>query len=114
MISRAKKHTDKLNLHIIRRARFSGELVYLASPVTGGGVQVGRFPQLFLLASSQGKKQPHEWAQFVWQILSAQGQKIVKERKTLESEQENLDELTEQAKAFALKGLPVLKAYQIA
>jgi hypothetical protein len=113
-INDAKKQTDKLNNHFMQRARMSGELLYLASPVSGGGIQVGRFVQLFLLAISQGKKKPEEWAQFVWQTLVAQGQKIVKDGKTLESEQENMDELTEQAKKFAAKGLPVLKALHIA
>ena len=63
---------------------------------------------------TQGKKQPAEWTQFVWQILSAQGQKIVKEGKTLETPEENLAELTDQAKTFAEKQLPILKALQIA
>jgi hypothetical protein len=75
---------------------------------------VGRFVQLFLLSISQGKKKPEEWAQFVWQTLVTQGQKIVKDGKTLESEQENLGELTEQAKTFSVKDLPILKALQIA
>jgi SAM-dependent methyltransferase len=113
-INGAKKHTDKLNSHIMQRARMSGELLYLASPVSGGGIQVGRFVQLFLLSISQGKKKPEEWAQFVWQTLVTQGQKIVKDGKTLESEQENLGELTEQAKTFSVKDLPILKALQIA
>ena len=86
----------------------------LASPVTGGGIMVGRIQQLFLLAIGQGKKQPAEWAQFVWQILSAQGQKLVKDGKTLEMPEDNLAELTAQATAFAEKQLPVLKALQIA
>ena len=30
--------------------------------LTGGGITVGRFQQLFLLAMSKGKKQPAEWA----------------------------------------------------
>ncbi|MDP2815261.1 MAG: hypothetical protein Q8O19_01110 [Rectinemataceae bacterium] len=63
---------------------------------------------------SEGKKQPAEWTQFVWQILSAQGQKIVKESKTLETPEENLAELTEQATIFAEKQMPILKAFQIA
>lgn len=62
----------------------------------------------------QGKKQPAEWAQGVWQMLAAQGQKIVKDGKTLETAEENLAELTEQAKTFAQKQLPVLRALQIA
>lgn len=82
--------------------------------MTGGGVSVGRFQQLFLLSMSQGKKKPVEWAQFVWQILSAQGQKIVKEGKTLETPEENLAELNEQAITFVEKQLPILKALLIA
>lgn len=114
VVSKAKKHTDKLNAHLIDKARGSSDISYLASPVTGGGVTVGRFQQLFLLAMSRGKKQPAEWAQVAWQILAAQGQKIVKEGKTLETAEENIAELTAQATAFAEKQLPVLKALQIA
>jgi hypothetical protein len=78
--------------------------------VTGGGIPVGRFEQLFLLAMSQGKKQPGEWAQFVWGILHAQGQKLVKEGKTLEADEQNLAELNEQARKFGEKQVPVLRA----
>jgi len=114
VIPKAKTQTDKLNAHLIDKARSSGDISYLASPVTGGGVTVGRFQQLFLLAMCQGQKQPAAWAQFVWQILAAQGQKILKEGKMLESESDNIAELTAQAQAFADKQLPILKALQIA
>jgi len=40
------------------KARGSADITFLASPVTGGGITVNRFQQLFLLALSQGKKQP--------------------------------------------------------
>jgi SAM-dependent methyltransferase len=111
--AKAKKLTDKLNADLMMRARSSSEISYLASPVTGGGITIGRFPQLFLLALSQGKKQPEEWAKFVWQILTVQGQKIVKNGQTLESAEDNLSELIEQAQTFALKQLPIIKALQI-
>lgn len=114
VIARAKPCTDRLNAHLIRKARGSGELKYLASPVTGGGVVVTRFAQLFLLALSQGKKQPAELAQFAWQLLAAQGQKLVKAGRTLESADDNLVELTEQAMVFVEKQLPLLTALQIA
>jgi len=114
VIAKARKHTDKLNAHLIQKARGSGDITYLASPVTGGGIIVGRFPQLFLLAIAQGKKQPAEWAQLVWQILVSQGQKIIKEGKMLETPEANIAELTEQAQSFADKQLPILKALQIA
>ncbi|WP_333873182.1 class I SAM-dependent methyltransferase [Methylobacter sp.] len=114
VISKAKKQTDKLNIYLIDKARGSSDIGFLASPVTGGGVAVGRFQQLFLLAIRQGRKQPIEWAQLVWQILASQGQKIIKEGKALESPEDNLAELTEQAQIFAEKQLPILKALQIA
>ena len=113
-VSKAKKHTAKLNTYLVLKARSGNDISFLASPVTGGGVIVGRFQQLFLLALEQGKKKPEEWAGFVAEILAAQGQKIVKEGKPLETAEEQLAELTSQANEFALKNLPTLKALQIA
>jgi hypothetical protein len=113
-IASAKLKCDKLNQHIMRKARNNGDVTFLASPVTGDGVVVGRFQQLFLLAIKQGMTKPEEWAASVDQTLRDQGQKIVKEGKTLESQQEQLAELTAQATEFAQKRLPILKALQIA
>lgn len=113
-ISKAKVHTDKLNLQILTKARASGDIVTLASPVTGGGITVTRFNQLFLLARLQGKKQPQEWANFAWQVLAAQSQSIIKEGKTLSTAEENTAELLMQANTFAEKQLPVLKGVGVA
>ena len=112
--TKAKKHTDKLNTHLMVKARSSNDITFLASPVTGGGVGVGRFNQLFVLALQQGQKKPEDWVAFVSQILGAQGQKIVKEGKALETPEEQLSELTTQANEFAVKLLPILKSLQIA
>jgi D-lyxose ketol-isomerase len=114
VVSKTKKITDKLNAHLLMKARCSNEITHLASPVTGGGVSVPRFQQLFILSIQQGKKKPEEWASDVWQILTIQRQKIVKEGKTLETIEENLAEIKEQAILFAEKKLPILKALQIA
>lgn len=111
--SKAKPQTDALNAYLVDKARGRSDLNYLASPVTGGGVPVSRFHQLFLLAITQGKKQPADWAQFVWELLAAQGQRVVKEGVVLETFEENLAELTVQALEFAEKRLPVLKALGI-
>lgn len=112
-IARAKKQTDLLNVRLMNKARGTNDLTYLASPVTGGGFKLTRFNQLFLLALHHGKQQPADWAQFVWEILQAQGQLLVKESKPLESAADNLQELNEQANEFALKQLPLLEALQI-
>lgn len=114
VIAKAKKRTDRLNLRLMQKSRSSSDLNFLASPVTGGGITVGRFPQLFLLARIHGQKTPAEWAAFVWQLLQMQGQALVKEGHALRTAEENLTELTLQAEIFAEKMLPVLKALQVA
>ena len=113
IISKARKQTDKLNVWLMNKSRSSGEVSFLASPVSGGGIHVGRFQQLFLLAVSGGQKLPAEWAKFAWTVIQAQGSKLVKEGKTLETPEENIAELTTQAEEFATKRLPVLKALQV-
>ncbi|MDO9461510.1 MAG: methyltransferase regulatory domain-containing protein [Alphaproteobacteria bacterium] len=113
-ISKAKPFTDRLNAYLIDKSRSSNDVTYLASPVTGGGIQIARFNQMFLKAKSLGKKAPAEWAATTWQILASQGQRILKDGKTLETPQENLDELTVQANNFAQTQLPCLKALAIA
>ena len=111
--AKAKKRTDRLNTHLMTKARSSSALNYLASPVTGGGISVPRFQQLFLLARQQGHKQPQDWAQFTWNLLAAQGQRLLKDGKTLEAAEDNLAEIGQQAQRFAEKQLPILLALQV-
>jgi hypothetical protein len=113
VITKAKRQTDKLNSYFLNKSRGSNELGYLASPVTGGAIAVGRFQQLFVLAIQKGLKKPEDWAAFVDGILSAQGQKIVKEGKALETQDEMLAELNNMANDFSAKQLPILKALLI-
>lgn len=112
--TKADKTAKAINAHLMDKARGSSDVSFLASPVTGGGVAVNRFQQLFLLSLQQGKKKPEEWAKEVWATISAQGQRLIKEGKTLESAEDNLQEITQQATAFAQKQLPILKALAIA
>jgi len=103
---------ERLNSHFIQKARASSEIQYLVSPLSGSGVFVGRFNQLFILALSKGIASK-DWAKFVWGILSEQGQNIVKNGKKLETVDENLLELQEQAKNFESFRLPILKSLMI-
>lgn len=111
--AKAKAHTAKLNFYICKKSRGSNSIGYLSSPVTGGGIALSRFQQLFLLAHDTGKKTPEEWAAFVLKIIEGQGHRIIKEGKKLETHEENLDELKEQAYVFAKEYLPVLKALHV-
>jgi hypothetical protein len=113
-ITVAKKSTNKLNQILKDKARFSSEISFLASPVSGGGVAVDRIQQLFLLAIDQSKKHPKELANTAWTVLASQNQRLVKEGKTIETAEDNLDELTVQAEDFLMLKLPILKAMGIA
>ena len=114
VVSRARQQTDRLNAFICAKARGSGDITFLASPVSGGGTAVGRMEQMFLLARAQGKTSSSEWAEFAWQTLAAQGQKLVRDGKTVETAEENIAQLRSDAKSFTDKRLPVLKALGIA
>jgi SAM-dependent methyltransferase len=92
--------SEAINRHLEARARGSGDVSYLASPTVAGGVTVGRFQQLFLAARRAGAKDAGAMARSAWTVLAAQGQRLVKDGKTLESEQDNIAELTQQAEAF--------------
>lgn len=114
VVHKAKRACDKLNAFLMHKARGTADINYLVSPVTGGGIPVPRFAQLFLLARSLGGKKPADWAAHAWALLSAQRELLLKDGRTLQTDEENLAELTDQAQTFADKQLPILKALQIA
>lgn len=103
-----------LNTFLCQRARSGSEVSTLASPLTGGGIVVDRFAQLFLLGLQQGRKTPAEQAEFVWQILSAQGHRLVKNGAAIPDTASNIAELSQYATQFGDARLPILKALGVA
>lgn len=101
--------TRRFNEAVMRRALWGGELGGLASPVTGGGVPLNRFDQIFLLAVLE-RTDP---VQRVWSQLQTLGQKLVKDGKTLESDDENLADIRNRYEDFK-KSLPVFQQLGIA
>jgi hypothetical protein len=110
----ARVRTERLNRSIWSKARSGGDVAVLATPVTGGGILVPRFHQLFLLARTQGRDSPEEMAQFARDLMAAQGQWVVKDGKPLETPEENLAELTRQAREFVETPLALFRALHIA
>jgi hypothetical protein len=102
-----------LNRHLMITARSNAEINYLASPITGGGILVSRFHKLFLLAMLEGYQNSEDWAQFAWNVLKVQGQRLLKDGKALETPEENLEELMQNAIEFENKRLPIFKALKI-
>lgn len=106
--------TARLNREICRRARFSGDTLFLASPEIGAGVMVQRIEQLFLLARAEQGSKPEDWARSAWSILEQQAYRLQKEGRRLETPEENIAELNQLAKSFAAKRLPILQALGVA
>lgn len=104
----------RLNAHLMQAARSGGDIAFLASPVTGAGVPVSRFAQIFLAAHGQGHTTPEAAAAQAWALIGPQGQRVLKDGKALETEQENLAELSSQAHTFFSRHWPVLQALQVA
>jgi hypothetical protein len=109
-VNKTKTTVAALNMALLQKAKSDNSTSYLASPVTGGGVIVNRFHQLFLLSILNGKQQVSEIAQSAWDILGVQNELLMKDGKALETAQENLLELNHRAQEFLSKKLPILKA----
>ncbi len=99
----------RLNAALIDRARTAGDANYLASPVLGAAISVGRFEQMFLGSLARGRQRPEEWADDAWSDLSKQSQSILKEGVALQGADKNLEELSVQAKAFHDKRLGLVQ-----
>jgi len=110
---RMKRQCERLNRYIKQRSRDVNEVHFLASPVTGGGVPVGRIHQLFLLGLENKAGDAGQLARFVWEILSSRNQRLVHDGKTLEGDEESLAELRKRATEFLAKSRPVYAALGI-
>ena len=117
LIDQAKPNTEKLNRYLLAQAKHGSKVIHLASPVIGGGFAVPQPHQLFLLAISEAtgesKQAAPTLAQFVWNILSAKSLKVMKGGQVLQTPEENIAELTEQAKKFVEDYLPLYQGVQI-
>ncbi len=113
-IEAAAPRCRSLNAALVERARVAGDVTCLASPVLGGGVNVGRFEQMFLAANARGLLRPGEWAVDAWDTLAKQNQSIIKNGEVLQGADQNLAELREQATLFHDKRLGLLKRLQVA
>lgn len=113
-IGAVQGRTRALNRHIMERAVFSGDVAFLASPVTGSGVPVGRIQQLLLRSVARGRRTPQDWALDVWPLMEAQNQRLMRDGKPIPTAAENIAELAAMGQDFAEKRLPILEALGVA
>ena len=107
IIEASIKTSHALNQELIQRSRSNGNIPFLCSPVTGGGILVSRTSQLFLLAIYSGKETPEEWAELVSQYSRLSGQA------SYEASEIPAEKLMDQARDFSEKQLPMLKALRV-
>ena len=79
-----------LNSELCRQAETSANVGHLASPLTGTGLTVSRFDQLFLRAEQIKEKDPVTW---IWSLLKRSNEKFLSDGKPLETEKENKEKL---------------------
>lgn len=112
-IALARPATAVLNLRLCSQARYAEDVACLASPVTGGGFPVARIDQLFLLARSLGQGTSDAWAEVAASALRAQGQRLMRDGKQVDDDEQQRDVLRAQAKTFESERLPILLALQV-
>jgi Predicted methyltransferase regulatory domain/Methyltransferase domain len=114
IVNNVKSRTNALNAYLLEQAVHVDAIHYLASPVTGCGINVSRIHQLFLLARLEEVSLPDEWASLAWQLISQQDQVLMIEHHKINTPAEGLNLLKEMAHEFAVKKLPILQALGIA
>ncbi len=103
----------RLNEHILELAEGETNIQLLASPLTGGAINVDKLEQIYLLAMRRGFSAVSEIAEFSWQILRKQGVRMVREGKTLSTSSENIEELNRLISIFTEQKLPLLKKMKV-
>jgi methyltransferase-like protein len=112
-VNNCKEKTIKFNQHILDGTEGNDDINFIVSPVTGSGVHVNRFERLFIKYIKLGINDPNEWSKKAWALLSSYNQRLLKDGKTLESDEENLTEILRQANEFLAKRVPIMEALQI-
>ncbi|MPQ60454.1 class I SAM-dependent methyltransferase [Duganella sp. FT27W] len=112
-IEAATATAQRLNLALFEHARSSEEIAFIASPVLGAGVSAPRIVQLFLLAHVQGLRGVAALTDFVWNTLSSQDHRIVRDGVRLDDPADSIAEITLQAERFEKDFLAMYLALRV-
>ena len=103
----------KLNQHILDETAGNDDIDFIVSPVTGSGIHVNRFERLFIKYIKLGITDLNEWSERAWALLSSANQRLLKDGKALESDEDNLAEILRRANEFSIKRMQIMKALEI-
>jgi SAM-dependent methyltransferase len=99
-----------LNTRLLALALESPDPAWLASPVTGGGVEVGYTTMLLLEAWQRGLREPDALAREAQATLARLGQQLVRDGVVVVERDRSLALLTEEGRALPSTTLPRLAA----
>ena len=99
---------QRLNARLLALALESPDPAWLASPVTGGGVEVGYTTMLLLEAWQRGLREPAELARDAQATLSRLGQRLLRSGEVVFDRDRSIALLTEEAQALPSVMLPRL------
>ena len=111
---RLRFQTKQLNAFLCSQVQQGKDIDFLASPVTGGGIEVSRIEQSFLSSLAQGETEPLKWAEKALSQVSAQRLTDDNRANSLDTPANQHEVLLAEATFFAQKRLPILKALGIA
>jgi hypothetical protein len=112
--AKARPVCERLNMHLMERARGSEDIPFLASPLTGGSVMLPRAEQMFLLCMKQGAKTAPDIAARVWEWLKLQGHSLQHDGRAVASDAEAVAHLQPDVDRFLKLRMPLLRALLIA
>lgn len=113
-IEKLKPQTDGLNTFLINEAQHNKQGSFLASPVTGGGVNVPYIHQLFLLAIRNGFTLPDSAVNFAWEVMSRHGHCMnMPDGTACKNDHENIGAIKSMATPFFETHLHLLNALKI-
>lgn len=113
VVAEASIRTRKLNAFLSQKAQYSSENKVLSSPVTGMGYLLPRIKMHFVHLLNSRFNDTDIICKKVWESLDAQGKRILKNNKPIETARENIDEIKLQYNEFKEKELSILKKIKI-
>jgi hypothetical protein len=117
-VKEAKQYSEKCkeyNLYISELSKYQNDLTTLASPITGSGVIVSKFSQVFVnyILLDNKKYDANILAKYAHEIITESNQKIHNKGKVLESAEDSVEYLRDAAKTFLDKELPLLRTLMV-
>jgi hypothetical protein len=105
---------QRLNKAISARIRHGDVLGHIAVPAAGTGVQVSYVDLVAILALAEGMKpDPKEVARFGWSLMHRTGQRMVRDKSSLETPEDNIAELEAHLQRIYARQLKVWKTLDV-